>query len=589
MDKTTKTAICLLTVATMAWVRCEAQNIVQRGDTVLAYGLRYDPQCPGGEMPDALRELLRAYRTQTRYARRTQGLAVAPLLASVRDQYAPHNNSCPLYTYADGTVSQEPCLSGCVATCMEQVLTYWQYPAMLADTLHGWETEHYTIDDILPGTPIDWGNILPDYRQAYTDEQARAVADLTYYCGVAAHMSWGLESSAASLSRAVEPLRRALGYGTVVFLQRGMYSNDAWNRILRGELESGRPVCYTGHNMAMSGHAFNIDGVDEQGYYHLNWGYGGDYDGYYDLDFLNPFEQADDATELGRNEGLFCNHTALLMHPDVVDIDTSDTLTDQEALRGVRVDTIVFRRQPEAQGYVVADFTMTNTTARDINLTFEALTYLPTDTAVFLQADYVALSAVSLAPGESKEWPVYCQFGETGDRLFAVSADDETFLYQTLVSVGKGVTPKLSFEVVSHELTTYGDNLTVTFTLDVSNDATSGTAGNLVTYCLFPEGSDIDQRHWDILSLPAGETQRLTTTFQHLTDGQAYELCVRCPWAIQQSYKFTALRGEAADRIDSVDGDEATCGEEWYDLSGRRVSAPVRGLYIKHGKKHLIR
>ncbi len=567
---------------------CLAQNKVKRGESVLAYGLSYDPECLSDDMPEALREMLRAYKTSTRYAERKEGRAVEPLLRTVRDQYEPFNNSCPYYTYSDGTQSVGRCISGCVATCLEQVLTYWQHPKELTDTLHGWETEHYVIDDVLPGTQIDWDNILNDYSNGYTEEQAKAVADLMYYCGVAAQMSWTPTSSGASLYRAFEPLWSAFDYQTIAFVQRGLYSNEAWNNLLRNELENGRPICYTGHNMALSGHAFNIDGVDEQGYYHINWGYGGDYDGYYDLDYLNPFEQYDDATELGRNEGFFCNHTAMFMHPDDFVIDIYDTLSLGNALYGVRVDTVTFRRQPDTQGYVVADFVMTNTTDDDLNFTFEVLTFLPTDTAVFMQADYVALSSVCLAPGESKTWPVYCQFAESGERIFAISADDETLPYQMPVSIEVGVEPKLSFGTVSHELTTYGDNLTVTFTIDVSNNAQGGTAGNLVTYCLFPDGSDVDLRHWDVLSLPAGETQQLSTTFQHLADGEEYELLVRCPWTVQQSYAFTALRSEAVDYINNVEQKDDD-GEGWFDLSGRKVAAPVRGLYVKHGKKILLR
>ena len=373
----------------------EAQrHEMRREGSVLAHSLRFDPERMSDDMPPALQELLRAYHTRPRYAQRQRGRAVKPLLKSVRHQRDPFNRNCPYYIDENGKVSTERCLVGCVATCLEQVLSYYKYPEILVDTLHGWETDNYKIDDVMPGTRINWTNILNDYRQGYTEEQAHAVSELSLYCGMAAHMNWGLTSSGANLERAFEPLWRVFDYKTVAFMPRAMYSTPKWNNMLRNELENGRPICYTGYNMALGGHAFNIDGVDEEGYYHLNWGYGGNYDGYFDLDYLNPFENLNDETALGQNEGFFSNQTAMFLHPDDLVIDFTDTLTTEDAFAGVRVDGVTFRRHPDTQGYVIADFAMTNTTQDSLNFTFEVLTYLPTDTAIFYQADYVGLSAV---------------------------------------------------------------------------------------------------------------------------------------------------------------------------------------------------
>ena len=571
---------------------------LRRNGRVLAHNLRFNPNRITDDMPVALQELLRAYQTQPRYAERVQGRAVEPLLRSVRHQSEPFNRACPYYIDDKGNVSQERCISGCVATSIEQVLSYYRYPEALIDTLHGWTTEHYTIPDVMPGTRIDWDNVLDDYRQGYTDAQAQAVSDLTYYCGVAVHMNWGLSSSSASLARGFEPLWRAFDYKTLYFLPRAMYSTPKWNALLRNELEQGRPICYTGHNIALSGHAFNIDGVDEDGYYHINWGYGGDYDGYFDLDYLNPFENRFDATTLGQNEGLFSNQTALFMHPDDFEIDVADTLRTEDAFAGVRVDNITFRRQPDTQGFVIADFAMTNITTDSLNFTFEVLTYLPTDTAIFYQADYVALSAVNLAPGESRTWPVYCQFVETGERILSFSADDETLPYQMPVNIVPGTTSVLQFGDIDYELIRYGDNLVAQFSHDVTNQAEAGYSGDLVTYCLFPDGSEIDERHWQILSLAGGATEREVIRFQHLVDGQAYTLKIRCPWTVVKEISFVARASEATDGIGQIENGRLEMEDDSsaiYELNGRMVngkrsslSVRPKGIYVKRGKKILI-
>ena len=595
-----KRVLTLVLLVTLALSAGAQRHQLRRGGEVLAHDLRFNPARITDDMPDGLKEILRAYQLQPRYAHRVKGRAVEPLLKSVRDQGEPYNRSCPYYIFDNGNVSQERCLTGCVATCIEQVLSYYRHPEALIDTLHGWSTDHYSVFDVMPGAPIDWDNILPDYRQGYTDRQAQAVSDLSFYCGMAAHMNWGLSSSSASLGRAFDPLWQVFDYQTLAYVQRAMYSTPTWNAMLRHELEEGRPVCYTGHNMALSGHAFNIDGVDEDGYYHINWGYNGDYDGYYDLDYLTAFENRYDATPLGQQEGLFANQTALFIHPEDFVIDVYDTLRIEDAFHGVRVDDITFRRQPDTQGFVIADFAMTNTTRDSLNFTFEVLTYLPTDTAIFQQADYVALSAVNLAPGESRTWPVYCQFVETGERILSFSADDETLPYQMPVTIVPGTDPKLQFSDVDYRLIRYGDNLVGEFSLDIANLASDGYAGELVTYCLFPDDSQIDERHWQVLSLAAGDTERDTVRFQHLIDGQGYTLKVRCPWDVQREFSFVVRSGDATDGIQNLsDGDNENMrqGENEkmrqgiYDLSGRNISASSvrpKGIYVKHGKKILI-
>lgn len=582
-----------LSLAFIAWMflaihGAQAQGrhkVMGQGGRMLAYGLRFDPTDETGNCPELMQEMLHRYRTGRRHAERLTGKRVEPLLQSVRDQDAPYNGSSPYYRYPDGTLSEERCLSGCVTTCLEQVLSYWRFPEALQDTLHGWSTDNYEIADVLPGTRIDWANIIPDYRGGYTEAQGRAIADLTYWLGMAVHMNWGLNSSGANIYRAEEPLQHVFGYQTVQYVQRCFYRNDTWNRLLRNELENGRPICYVGHNMALSGHAFNIDGVDEQGFYHLNWGYDGKYDGWFDLDFLNPFETIGDATDLGRYEGFFSNQAALLLCPVAAETLQPDSLTEAEALTRVTVENVAFRREPDTEGYVIGDVTMCNTGENDLYLTFEVLTHSPGDTAVFRQADYLTVSAVSLSPHERRTFPIYCRFEQTGERLFGISADDSTFLYRCPVTVKQGTPPVLRWGEVSVQSYVTSDGMLMAdFSIPVSNEAAGGTAGNLVTFCLFQDNGIDDVRHWEVLQLPAGEEQTLKVRYKHLTEGMTYTLLVRCPWAVQAEFTFTATATGAADGVDGITTNKQV-KNQIHDLSGRRLLHPRHGLNIINGKK----
>jgi hypothetical protein len=57
--------------------------------------------------------------------------------------------------------------------------------------------------------------------------------------------------------------------------------------LIKGELSSGRPVLYDGAS-GEGGHEFVFDGYDSRDYVHVNWGWGGSYDGYFKVTALNP-------------------------------------------------------------------------------------------------------------------------------------------------------------------------------------------------------------------------------------------------------------------------------------------------------------
>ena len=125
-------------------------------------------------LPPALRALLaaplklRATGNRTYPPEGAQWQKVAPLLTTTRHQYAPYNAACPYWTDTDGKVSEQRCIVGCVATAMEQILTYYRRTYTLCDTLQGWKTEHYTIDDVLPGKTVDSRLIRDHYELTET-------------------------------------------------------------------------------------------------------------------------------------------------------------------------------------------------------------------------------------------------------------------------------------------------------------------------------------------------------------------------------------------------------------------------------------
>lgn len=244
--------------------------------------------------------------------------SVSPLLITQWGQSTPFNEKCPyLASGAFDEVSRS--ITGCVATSLAQVLYYYRYP------LQG--SGSYTYDGgtfDYGNTVFEWGNMLPSYSAgSYSTDQANAVATLMYACGVAVDMNYGVYSSGAVFSKIVTALNNYFGYGdNVELIQRSDYNDDWMNRIY-SELHHGRPVLYAGTANSQDAafqndrsHAFVIDGYDTDGLVHVNWGWDGDYDGYFSIDALNPFPTSDNG--YNDDQTMIVNIKDYIPHPNLI-------------------------------------------------------------------------------------------------------------------------------------------------------------------------------------------------------------------------------------------------------------------------------
>lgn len=212
---------------------------------------------------------------------------VAPLLGSIQwNQIIPYNKMCPMYNSTDRSVT------GCVATAMAQVMMYYRCPQSLQADIPAYVTKKYgiAIGRINKGEIYDWDNMLPQYASYeplnYTDAQAAAVAKLLYHCGVACEMDYG-PSSGANVTPGI--LSTYFGYDSDLMqdVNRDVFTLAEWSQIMDKELTAKRPILYSGQS-SDGGHEFVCDGTDGNGLYHINWGWGGYQDGYFDVTILNP-------------------------------------------------------------------------------------------------------------------------------------------------------------------------------------------------------------------------------------------------------------------------------------------------------------
>lgn len=266
-------------------------------------------------MPDGMKHLMQAYEAMAtalangdakveRCLAEKEALAadstyrqprVEPLLADVAwGQSEPYNNLCPMY---DG---QRRTVTGCVATAMAQLMMYYKYPQTLKSDIPAYQTKSYQLDmpSVSAGERYDWDNMLPQYSgSAYTAAQANAVAKLMYHCGLSFEADYGPSSTSAWCRPNV--LVKYWGYDPDVIrpLYREKFSLREWTAILDAELQASRPVYYTGCSTTSASHAFLCDGADGNGLYHINWGWSGWSNGYFDITILNSdYSGAESAT-----------------------------------------------------------------------------------------------------------------------------------------------------------------------------------------------------------------------------------------------------------------------------------------------------
>ena len=546
---------------------------------ILGYGTRAVRSEPEA-MPPALSALLSRPCRTTAAAYpppHVSFTAVSPLLSTVRHQEAPYNNQCPYYRYTDGTLSERPCVVGCVATAMEQILSYYRRTYVLQDTLHGWTTDHYDIPDVLPGEQVDSRLIRADYADSLaTPAEVDAVARLSYWLGVACHMKWGVSESAASTSRLVEPLQRAFGLKYVHYLDSYQYDPTAYWNFLAAELMQGRPVYYAGSIMRTGGHAFVLDGLDSNGLFHVNWGYGGEFDGYFRLDVLAYMQPDDQRREEFVESGFFCNQEALVVCPDEVPgVLPPDTLT--RTGREIELLGMWTEQPPQTGCYTQVKLDVRNTAECALTTPFALVQSMPADTARLVQGDWLAFTGRTLAAGQRDTLCVHVQFARSGDSWLCITPDGLQVIDSLRVQVEAGGT--LLIETAQPEVT-FPAPLTARFSIPLSNPEDTTRAAQFFEYDLLNETTQQSRRITHFIYLQPGESRTDTVQFSSLQPGGTYTLRVRRRWPIVQSLGFTVPVPAALHEAEGTareDGPEA-----WYTLSGQRVIPPLpRGVYLR--------
>lgn len=277
------------------------------GDDELPLTLGYSPigAFSDKNMPDNLQSFIEAYQESIRciladgsnhYEARTQSLSeeVSPLLKDIRwNQDYPWNAKTPIADKNHTPV-------GCVATATCQIMRYYKWPDIGEGSNSYYDQYLFKQRSENFNVAYDWDNMPEKFLNPNNASQVQteAVSTLCYHVGIAENMNYSSKASGTFLPFVVKALRENFKYDkSVEVLSRIIYTQAQWESRLRQELSEGRPVLYSGYGGG-GGHAFVCDGYDRDGLFHINWGWGGMSNGYFELNLLNP-----DALGIGGGSG----------------------------------------------------------------------------------------------------------------------------------------------------------------------------------------------------------------------------------------------------------------------------------------------
>ncbi len=201
-------------------------------------------------------------------------------------------------SYALFTPQHTP--TGCAATAQAQMMRYWRYPAF------GCGSETYNCQPYgaqsadFAHTLYDWDNMPEQVSAASPYAEQVAVATLMYHIGVSLHMGYAPNGSGAaglaghhgvaSIDNSLQDYFHYSRQMRAIFRTESGWTDGRWSDSLVAELNRRHPIIYCGV-APEGGHGFVCDGYerrDGQLWFHFNFGWSGNGDGYYTVDDICP-------------------------------------------------------------------------------------------------------------------------------------------------------------------------------------------------------------------------------------------------------------------------------------------------------------
>ena len=213
-------------------------------------------------------------------------LRVAAIMQSLWDQSSTAGGLCYNY-YTPGNV-----YDGCVATAMAQLMRFYQYPTAGVGTASfeieangTWESANLRGGNG-SGGPYDWADMPLVPANGLTTTQRQAIGALCYDAGVSVNMEYSGSGSGADPTEIAPALKSVFFYSNAICGGNGNNFGSGLIGMLNPNLDAGFPCLLSIYATNGDGHEIVADGYGYESstlYYHLNLGWSGYDNGWYNL------------------------------------------------------------------------------------------------------------------------------------------------------------------------------------------------------------------------------------------------------------------------------------------------------------------
>ncbi len=289
--------------------------------------------------------------------------SIEPLIDVSWDQDASYNQFCPEDLSGPGGHAYV----GCVAVSMAQAMSVYNYPSSGNGTKSYFSSRYGNLAVHFDQETFHWDLMSKSASDPYNSR-------LLYACAISVSMNFGPNGSGSYTSRIPAAMKTFFKYQSTLKRVLRSGNDSAWIQLMFNELKSGRPIIYSGDaNDNESGHAFNIDGVNNGNFFHLNWGWSGSYNGYFLITDLTPGKY-----NFTENHEAIINIRPPAMIP--IDIQLSKVTVKEEMPEGTFVAKItILNKTPnntyainllgdsiDSNTYLLPDFYLSNDTIRTL-------------------------------------------------------------------------------------------------------------------------------------------------------------------------------------------------------------------------------
>ena len=288
------------------------------------------------------------------------------LITSTWEQGSGYNNYCPVMNGSHVVV-------GCVATAMAQIIRYYGFPTRGFGKKSYIHSTYGILAVDFDTTEYDY-SLMPDRIHRNSSAQEKdMVSRLCYHCGITVDMNYQNASHTSGSGTQTSLVPAALmhfGYTDAVYMNRNSFGDDVeWKRIIRSEIDNGRPIEYAGFG-SDGGHAFILDGYTSGSRFHFNWGWGGYADGFYSLTTMQGFTSDQDMVINIKPSGWDGHLTRFYVSPDGDGNGTSWEQANSNLAAAVKLNRVsrrdIWMKEGIYYGDTTAEYAYTLTDAANV-------------------------------------------------------------------------------------------------------------------------------------------------------------------------------------------------------------------------------